>query len=103
MGYIMKHQNLGLVLYLSTSFLLLFTAFHTAQNLTTKVLKDNHFGQLGFYALGVLYGSFGISSFFSAPLVHYLGHKKSLILGSLCYAIYIAGFILPLERSQHPE
>jgi fluoride ion exporter CrcB/FEX len=95
--------NFWLLILISLGFLLLFTAFSTAQNLTTKILEDNDFGKLGFYALAVLYCTFGCFSFLSAPIVTYLGNKLSLFIGAMCYVVYNAIFILPLMRSQHPD
>jgi len=87
----------------STGFLFLFSAFNTAQNLTTKVMKDNDFGNLGFYSLATHYCFFGICCFFSAPIVIKLGHRFSLLLGALTYSIYISAFILPIERANNPD
>jgi MFS family permease len=54
---------------------------------------------LGFYSLGVLYCVFGVSSFFSLPVVKKLGAKYSLVIGALCYSTYVATFILPAFRT----
>jgi MFS family permease len=84
-------------------FLLQFIAFNTAQDLATKVLKDDHFGQLGFYSLGVHYACFGIFSFMSAPIVNKLGEKYSLMIGCSTYILYIGAFIPPCEWHEHPD
>lgn len=69
----------------------------------TEILSDSGFANLGFYAQGFLYFTFGICSFVAAPTVHALGDKWSLILGSLTYAIYTASQILPVLRSENPD
>jgi len=66
-------------------------------------MKDNNFGNLGFYSLGILYGSFGVSSMFAAPIVNKLGVKCALGCGALCYVFYLGAFIPPLLRSEFPE
>ena len=95
--------NFGKLILLSTAFLLLFTAYLTAQNLATKILNDNNFGKLGFYSLGVIYVAFAAFSFISPAIVKKLGDKCSFVTGALCYSGYTASFILPLKRSEFPE
>ena len=62
--------------------------------MAAEVLDELGFGDLGFYSLGVLYFSFAICCFFATPIVNRCGERFALVLGSLCYAPYIAGFIL---------
>jgi hypothetical protein len=88
---------------MSFGFTLLFTAFATSQNIATKVLKDNDFGNLGFYSLGVAYFVFGCSAFFTGPIVKKLGDKCTLSLGAFCYCFYTSSFILPLMRFEYPD
>ena len=97
------NENFGCVIFVSLGFTFLFTAFNTAQWLSTKALKDNGFENLGFYSLGVIYATFGIFSFFSSPVVKRLGSKYSMMLGASCYAVYMGSFILPLMRSENPQ
>jgi MFS family permease len=99
----MCQENLDRLLLVSTGFLLMFAAFNTAQNLTTKVMKDNNFGNLGYYSLAVHYFFFGICSFISAPVVMKLGPRLSMLFGAMTYSIFIAAFILPIERNDHPD
>ena len=47
--------NFDRLLVLSFGFMLLFTAYDTAQSLAAQVLEDNNFGRLGFYSLALLY------------------------------------------------
>jgi hypothetical protein len=64
--------------------------------LTTKVLKDNGFGQLGYYSLAVSFMLFGMFSFLSAPIVRKLGSRISLSVGSFCFGLRICSFLLPI-------
>ena len=86
--------NFCRLLLLSTGFLLLFSAFNTAQGLAAQVLDELNLGDLGFYSLGVLYCVFGFSCFFATPIVKKCGERLSLFMGALCYTFYIASFIL---------
>ena len=99
----MCQENLDRILLVSTGFFFMFAAFNTAQNLTTKVMEDNHFGKLGYYSLAVHYFFFGICSFISAPIVTKLGPRLSMLFGATTYSIFIAAFILPIERNDHPD
>jgi ABC-type enterochelin transport system permease subunit len=90
----MVYVNLDRLLILSIGFFLLFSAFGTAQSLAATVLSENGLNNLGFYSLSLLYLSFGICSLFSSIVVHRLGTRYSMILGSMCYSCYIGSFIL---------
>ena len=60
------------------------------------VLKDDNFGQLGFYAQGVNTITQGIVSLFADPLIKKLGGiKNCIVLGALFHSIYTAAMILP--------
>jgi hypothetical protein len=95
--------NWDRLLFISIGFLFLFTAANTANGLASKVLSDSDFGELGFYSLGLAYCVFGISSFFSAPIVTKCGDRLSLVLGGLCYVAYMAAFIAPTFRYENPD
>lgn len=99
----MRHLNFDRLLILSIGFLLLFTSFGVSQGLAAKVLEDNDFGELGFYSLALLYVFFGIAAFLSTPVVNKLGERMSLVVGSLCYALYVATFILAAFRNENPD
>jgi len=92
-----KYQNLGRVTWAAASFLLLFTAFNSADNLAAKVLRDDSFNELGFYSMAALYLVFAISGFFSKAVVSSMpGSKKvPMFLGGMCYFIRILCFLLP--------
>lgn len=95
--------NFDRLVILSFGFLLMFTSFNTAQALAAKVLQENDFGNLGFYSLAVLYGVFGLACFVSLPIVKFLGTRLSFVIGSLCYSLYVASFILPALIFENPE
>ena len=47
--------------------------------------------------------TFGIFSFLAAPIVHKLGDKLSLVMGSLTYTFYVGCMILPVYSSENAE
>lgn len=70
--------------------------------MATKILSDDHFGNLGFYSLGAHYCIFGLCSFASAPVVNKLGNKWPLVIGCASYCLYIASFIPPCLLNENP-
>ena len=81
---------------MSVGFLLLFTAFNTCGNLITKILIDDHLGNLGFLAIMVLYVFFAGSSFFSTAIVNKIGRSgRAMSIGASGYALFTACFLLP--------
>jgi len=72
-------------------------AYASARILSPKIMKDSNFKTLGFNAMATCYITFGICSFFSAPLVTKMGDKWSLFVGTMCLGVYSGVFILPLE------
>ena len=100
---IMAPPNTARLILLSTGFLLLFSAFNTAQGLAAQVLTELDMGNMGFYSLAVLYCVFGFSSFVATPIVNKCGERASMFAGALCYTFYIASFILAATPSQYPD
>ena len=88
---------------LSIAFLLLFSAFNTAQNLASSVLKNLGFDNLGFISLALLYLTFAICSFLSSKVVNSWGERISMFVGSACYTLYIASFLLPSASVRYPD
>ena len=93
----------------AVSFLLLFTAFNSADNLAAKVLREDGFEELGFYSMAALYLVFAVSGFFSKAIVHAmsgstLGAKKlPMFLGGMCYFLRILCFLLPAYYHTNPN
>lgn len=77
-----KHLNIWHVVHVACSYLLLFTAFSTCQNVVSEVYDQKNYGSLGFFTLSVLYMTFAFSSLASGPIVGYLGPRRSMQLGS---------------------
>ena len=64
-------------------------------------MKDNDFGDLGYYSLALLYFCFSICSFFATAIVNKIANiKVSLSMGALCYSFWVLCFILPSFYAQ---
>jgi len=79
----------------SGGFFVLFIAFGSAQNLSSKVMEVNGLGSLGFYSLGTLYLVFGLTSFLATGIARKLGLRWTHTLGAFCYFFWILSFLLP--------
>jgi hypothetical protein len=66
-------------------------------------MKENGFGNLGFYTLGLMFFFLGVFSFLAAPIIQCLGEKGAFSISTLCYGIATATFLIPLYKSQYPE
>lgn len=61
-------------------------AYNTAQSLQTTVSEDK---TLALTALGVLYGALCITTVIAPKIVQKLGPKKSMIVGSIPYVLFV--------------
>lgn len=77
--------ELASVVLVGVAFLVIFSAFNTAQDYATTLLGRS----LGNIALSVLYAAFIASLFVSPRITQRLGHKASLIGGGACYGIFM--------------
>ena len=98
-----KHRNLDRVTLLSSGFLMLFIAFNSAANLSGQALKNDGFDGLGFFTMATLYLFFSFCSFFSSGIVNSLGAKWSLIVGGLCYSLWVLCFLPPAFYPLHKD
>ena len=86
------HRNLLNVWLLSISFMLLFSAFNTCQNLVSSLFKD-----VGFYSLCAIYISVCFLKPFAPSIVERLGERTVLFIGSACYVSYLAAWIFVID------
>ncbi|CAH8618522.1 unnamed protein product [Heterobilharzia americana] len=97
--------NLYNVVVTGLAFFFLFTAFQTASLTAQNTLEaaskqtNNSFNGAGYTSLAIVYISFGLFNWFAPIVIMYLGKKYSMIAGSVCYALFIATFIEPLQWS----
>ena len=67
-------------------------------------MDEQNYTNLGLFSLASLYGSFAISSLFlSSPFVMGYGAKVSIIVGAICYMLWVACGIIPISVSSHSQ
>ena len=93
--------NICQVTLMAVCFLCLFTAFHTCQNFSSQVLKDDGFNNFGFMSVAVLYLFYGVFSLFSPAIVNKIGRMNiAMSIGAMCYSFWIVCFLLPSFYSE---
>jgi len=66
-------------------------------------MDDWNFENLGLYSLAAIYGSFAFFSLFMASLiVKWLKPKKSMVIGSVFYVIWVASAMIPITFENFP-
>ena len=80
------------VIGVGLSFLLVFSAFQSLQNLQSSI---NAAGGLGLATLAILYLFFTISGFVTPGILKLLGTKYSLLGGFLCHLVYTGANYYP--------
>ncbi len=83
------NANFGKVLYMSTCFLVLFTAATGAQTLTAQLYQELHYATLGKLNQSTVYGVFCLAALLTPGLTKNWGYKNGVFIGSL-------GFIFTL-------
>src|SRR4030042_409442 len=78
---------------LSFSFFVIFFAYNGVQQFLTSFFLDRGLLWAGFLVLILIYSSLLISNLFSGFIVSRLGAKKSLVLGSIFYSLFIFSLI----------
>ena len=74
------------------SFILVFTAFRSVQNLQTSL---NHPGRLGTIAMTCVHGTMFITCLFAPAFINKLTAKWTMVLGLMFYALWIAANLYP--------
>jgi hypothetical protein len=93
-----KWLNLGCVMFLCIGVHMLLIAANVSQNMAAQILRDQGFGELGFYAVGLMNGTLGFACLFIAPVTKKLGDKCSLSLGTTTFLIYIGCQLLAVTQ-----
>ena len=86
-----RHYGIKKVIHLALGFFFLFAAYNTIQNYVTTLLP----GCLGFTSLCVLYVSVCPSLLLAPGICARLGDKWTLVIGAMCYSIWIASLTRP--------
>jgi len=85
-----EKKNLYRVVFIGLCFMLLFTAFQSAQNLVSQIYKELKYDGLGQICLFSIYGALGIGNMFASHFKRKLSHKAGMLLGSFFYTLFIA-------------
>ena len=81
------------ILYLGIAFLLIAIGFNGVQQYLTSYFSDLGYISIGFNSLIIIYFFFAISSPISSIFVSKYGAKKSMILASIFYSLFIFSVI----------
>ncbi len=80
-----SNENLSKVLYISTAFFILFSAYNGAQSLMSQIYEQLGYKQLGRQSLVALYFTFLVNNLFAANIIQNWSYKKGLFIGSFGY------------------
>lgn len=80
------------LIVLSLSFILVFTAFRSIQNLQSSLNTE---GRLGVIAMGCVHGTMFLTCLFAPVLINKLTSKWTIVLGLLFYLFWIAANFYP--------
>ena len=87
--------NLAKTLFLSFSFMMLFTAFNSVQNQVAQQYSLLGYNSLGQVALMALYLTFGATSLISSQIANKFGFKTVFFVSGLGYNLFVAlGFLV---------
>lgn len=89
------------VLVMGFAFMFMFTAFQTTSMIEPTVLqsfrnstnKDEKID--GYVSLGIIYAVFTVANWLAPSFVGLFGPRVSMIVGGICYALFIASLIQP--------
>lgn len=84
----MKTGNRNIIL-LGLGFLLLAFGFNGVQQYITSFFANEHFVQVGFNSLIIIYAMFALSSPFASVFAVKFGAKKLIVLSALVYSLFL--------------
>jgi len=83
-------QNLIKVIYVGLCFMMLFTAYQSAQNLVSQIYEQLQYTGLGGICIFSIYGALGIGNIFAPHVKRQMNHKAGMLIGSFFYTLFIA-------------
>jgi hypothetical protein len=93
-------QQTGRTTYLAVTFMIMFTAYNSLQNIISKIYNDYGYKNLGTTSVLLLYFVFGAFTFVGPFFIRGLGYKKAMFFSSLGYVVFEgAGLIIVLWTS----
>lgn len=84
------NKGMGATINISCSFFLVLFSFNVTSNFQTSLRGD-----LGYYALGVIYVFFALSSLCGSFIMSAIGNKWALFVGSFLYAFFPLSNLYP--------
>ncbi|XP_074638646.1 UNC93-like protein MFSD11 [Acropora palmata] len=93
------------VLVMGFAFMFIFTAFQTTSMIEPTVLESfknktpSHDKISGYTSLGIIYSVFTVANWFAPSFIGIFGPRVSMIVGGICYALFIASLIEPYAWS----
>lgn len=97
-----RYPNIKAVIILSASYFVLFLAFFSSANSSAKALRDSGFNNMGFYSLAMLYMNFGLSSLWTPKVVKAIHPKKTMVIASIFYSLWIVSLALTTAALKTP-
>jgi hypothetical protein len=96
-GELTRSQQNKRVAFLGITFMLMFTAFNSLQNIVSKIYADYGYDDLGEISILLLYFVFGVCTFFTPYIIRTFGYKKVMFCSSLGYVVFEgAGLVIAL-------
>jgi len=83
-------RNMIKVIYVGLCFMMLFTAFQSAQNLVSQIYEQLKYTGLGRICIFSIYGALGIGNIFAPHVKRQISHKAGMLIGSFFYTLFIA-------------
>lgn len=84
--------------FLGFTFMIIFTAFNSLQNMVAKLYEEYHYTNLGRTAVLVIYLTFALCTFFTSFVIKNFGYKKVMLVASLGYAVFeMTGLLIASE------
>ena len=99
----MANPNFSRLFLVSLSFLGMYVALYSAQNLSADLFSKDGFDELGNYAVAVAYLSEGLGSIFCVFIIMKYGATKSMSRFALLSIPFIASLIFPALKSQNKD
>ncbi|KAL8563434.1 hypothetical protein ACOMHN_051378 [Nucella lapillus] len=84
-GYSLENHELRTVVFVTVSFQMVFTGYRSIQNLQSSLNEENG---LGVISLGVLYGAWIFSGFFTPTAIRLLTTKGALMVAWVFHVLY---------------
>ncbi|GMR32457.1 hypothetical protein PMAYCL1PPCAC_02652, partial [Pristionchus mayeri] len=92
MGLLPETRN---VIQLGSGFFFIFLAFNSQGFIEEPVIQsaEGINSGAGYYSLAIIYFVFTFANFVAAPIVDIISAKWAMVVGGICYASFLAGFL----------